>query len=362
MRLVTFKEIKGNEISACNISDSQGRLLLTSGSRIKLSYLNKLEEQGLSSIYIEDKISEGIIAEGIICEETKQLAKIIIENEMKRFLKSKEIDSETIKKVSSVLVNEILLNRIELINLKDIKLKDEYIFSHSINVCAITIFICKKMGFEHSKIHGIASGALLHDFGKLLIPKEILSKQGKLTNEEFSEMKKHPKYGYEAIKDDALITPTTKVIVYMHHERIDGSGYPNGLMGSKIHDSAKLCSICNTFDSMTSDKPYRKAYTISDTVEYLYSTAGIYYEKNYIHEFLKYTPIYPVGMIVLLSNSIVGVIVKNNIESLIRPVVRLLYNPHSRIKYVNREVNLMEELTLKIEREIIFNRDEYESI
>lgn len=359
MRLVTLKEVQGNEIAACNLTDIHGRLLLSKGSRIKLSYLNKLESLGISSVYIEDEISEGIKIEGILCEETKHLAKSTVEVEMRRFLKTNEVDTEEIRKVSNVIVNEILLNRVQLINLKDLKLKGEYIFSHCVNVCALSIFLCKKMGIEHSKANSIGAGALLHDFGKLLVPNDILDKTGKLSEDEFEEVKKHTTYGYEAFKEDWTVSPTTKTVILMHHEKVDGSGYPNGLKGDKINDAAKICSICNAFDSRTSDRHFRKASSISDAVEYLYCTAGIFYDKKFVEEFLKYVPIYPEGTVVLLNTGVIAIVIRNNTESILRPVVRFLYNLKTKVKYSNLEVNMMQELTLKIEKEVVFDYDEF---
>ncbi|HEX9059808.1 MAG TPA: HD-GYP domain-containing protein [Clostridia bacterium] len=358
MRLVALEQIRGSETAASNITDLNGRLLLSKGTRIKLGYMNRLSEIGVTHLYIEDKLSEGIETEDLLCEQTRQITKIVLENEMRRYAKGKEFDLQMVQKVSSVILNEILQNRVELINLKDIKLKDEYIFSHCVNVCALSVFLCSKTGMDHGKILSTGAGALLHDFGKMLIPNEILKGNEKLSKEELEEVKKHPKYGYEAMKNDVGISPTTKVVVYMHHERVDGTGYPNGLTGDKIHESAKICSICNCYDSMTSNRTYRKAFSVSDTVEYLYCTAGIYFDKKLVNEFLKYIPIYPAGTTVLLNNGIVGIVVKNNVDSTIRPVVRLLYNPRTRTKYNNREVNLMQELTLKIEKEISFDGEE----
>lgn len=362
MRLISIDELKGNEVTACNVNDVDGRILLTKGSRIKLSYIEKLDSLGIYQLYVEDAISENIRAEGLLCEETKQEAKKAISTEMQKYAKKREFDVAVINKITNIIINEILLNRVDLINLKDIKLKDEYLFSHCINVCSLAVFMGLKLGFSHSKIQNIGTGCILHDFGKLLIPSEILKKTSPLTAQEYVEMKKHPLYGYEALKDDPTIRPTTKVIVYMHHEKVDGSGYPNKLKGDKLHDSVKICSICNKFDSMTSKLPYRKPFSVSYAIEYLYSTAGIFFDKTLVGEFLKYVPIYPSGTIILLNNGIIAIVVKNNTSNLLRPIVRYLYNPKNKIKYKDREVDLMEELTLSIEQEVVFNMAEYNSI
>ncbi|MEN8906800.1 MAG: HD domain-containing phosphohydrolase [Clostridiales bacterium] len=362
MRLVAIDELRGNDIISCDILDSNDRILLTKGSRIKLSYLNKLESLGIYQIYIEDSISEGIKYEKLLCEETKIEVKKTINTEMNKYLKCKDFDIDEIKNVSKIILNEILSNPIDLINLKDIRLKHDLLFSHSISVCSLAIYLCLKMGLKHSKILAIGTGCILHDFGKLMVPKEILYKSEPLTKSEVIEYKKHPTYGYEAVKNESSINTVTKLVIYMHHEMNNGSGYPNGIMEDKIHEAAKICSICDKFDSLTNNLSYRKAFGTSYAVEYLTSTSGIYFDKLFIDEFLKYIPVYPTGSIVLLNNGIVGIVVKNNTKHLTRPIIRYIYNPKTKIKYKNKTVNLLEELTLFIESEVNFSREEYDNI
>ncbi len=358
MRLVSLDEIKGNEILAKSVIDISGRVLLSKGIRVKLSYLNKFAELGISCIYIEDKISEGIEIEDVLCEETRLQAKEIVQNEIQRYLKSGDINTDGIQQIVNTILHEVLNSKTDLLNLKDLKIKDEYTFSHSVNVCILSVFLAIKAGLDHDKVHSIGTGCLLHDFGKILIPAEILQKSGKLTAEEYDEMKKHTIYGYEAIKSEFNICPTTKVVVLLHHERIDGSGYPYGYTGDKIHESAKICAICDVFDAMTSDRIYRKALSITDAVEFLYCTSGIYFEKGLVDEFLSHVPIYPSGTVVLLNNGLIGIVLKNNKTNLTRPIVRMLLNPKTKMKYNNYVIDLMEDLTLKIEREIKMDADD----
>ncbi len=358
MRLVPLNAIKGNEILAKPVVDISGRILLSKGISIKLSYLNKLDEIGISEIYIDDKISEGIEIEDVLCDETRLKTKEIIQKEMQRYIKTKDINVREIQSIVNIIMQEVLVSKTDLINLKDLKLKDEYTFSHSVNVCILSVLLSIKLGLNQKKVHNIGIGCLLHDFGKILIPDKILAKSGKLSVEEFEEIKKHPIYGYEAIKNEIDISPSTKVTVLLHHERTDGSGYPFGYTAEKIHETAKICSICDVFDAMTSDRVYREALSTSDAVEYLYSTAGIYFDKKLVSEFLKLIPIYPAGTIVLLNNGLIGIIIKNNKSNLLRPIVRLLINPKTKMKYNNYIVDLMEDLTLKIDREIKTNINE----
>ncbi len=358
MRLVSIENVKGNEILAKSVIDISGRVLLSKGMSLKLSYLNRFRELGISCIYIEDEISEGIEIEDVLCDETRFKAKEILQNEVQRYTRFKSINTDDIQRIVNVILDETLNSKAELLHLKDLKIKDEYTFSHCVNVCMLSIYLAIKAGLDRDKIQSLGTGCLLHDLGKILVPTETLQKPGKLSDDEFEEMKNHPVYGYEAIKNDLNINATSKVVVLLHHERVDGSGYPFGYKGDKIHESAKICAICDVYDAMTSDRIYRKALSVTSAVEYLYCTSGIHFEKRLVDEFLKYIPVYPLGTIVLLSNGLVGIVFKVNKNNLTRPVVRVLYNPKTKTKYTNYMVDLMEELTIKIEKEIKLVPDE----
>ena len=355
MRFVRLQQIDGNEILARPILDLAGRVLLSKGVQLKLGYLNKLDTLGVSGVYIEDKISEGIEVEDVISEETRLKSQLVIQKEMDRFLKNKKIDTLVIRKVVNNIIQDILSKKHLLLNLSDIGTKDNYTFAHSVNVCVLSILLSIKLGFNFERIKSIATGCLLHDFGKMLLPNEILNKPGQLTAEEYAEIKKHPLYGYQALKDDVTLDAIAKVTILMHHERVDGLGYPHGISGEKIHEAAKICGVCDSFDALTSDRIYRKAWSICDAVEYMYSMSGTQYDKRIVDEFLRFVAIYPEGTVVLLNTNIIAIVVKNNHHNILRPIVRFLYNIKTRIKYIHYEVDMMKDLTLKIEKPVELN-------
>lgn len=362
MRIVNISELRGDEVLGKPIIDLHGRVLLTKGIRIKDTYLQRLTELGISSLYIEDGISEGIEIENILCDETKSHAMSIVQKEMGNFSKSKKIDVDAIYKTANLIIENVLSNPKNLVNLKDLRIKDEYTFSHSVNVCTYSILLASKMGFPYEKLKNIGAGCLLHDFGKVLIPKEIIDKPGRLTDEEYEEIKKHPLYGYESIKNEIDISPTTKVVVLMHHEKLNGTGYPQGFAGESIHESARICSICDVFDAMTSDRSYRQALSFAEAAGFLESSAGTHFDKSLVELFLKCIPLYPSGTIVQLNTGAIGIIMRCNAEKITRPVIRLLYNLKTKVKYNNYVIDLMEDSALHIERVVNFNHSEYESL
>lgn len=362
MRMVNINELQNEEILAREIRDIDGRMLLAKGIRLKPSYLNKLNEIGLSNVYIEDGISEGIEEEVTLCHETKSRAMLVVKNEMSRFVRTREVNYEEIDRMVSTILEDVLANKTGLINLKDMWLKDEYLFSHSVNVCTLSVLLARRLGTETDKLKHIGIGGMLHDFGKMLVPDEIVKKPGKLTGEEYEDMKMHTIYGYEVFKKDFTVSAITKVIILRHHERVDGSGYPDGIKGDSIHDSAKICGICDVFDATTSDRVYRKAMNISDVLALFQKSSGTHFKKEFVNEFLKMIPIYQTGSIVQLNTGVIGIVVKNNESNLARPVIRLLYNPRNKIKYNKLEFDMREENTLKIDRVLNSDSKEYHEL
>lgn len=353
MRLVAIKDISGDEILAQPIYDIDGRKLLNQGIRLKSSYIEKLHDKGIFSVYVEDAISEGIELDENLCLETRIKAKQVVNQELNRYVRSKEIHLQELVKLVNELVDEILSSRKELINLKDIRQQDEYLFAHMVNVCALSIMLASRIGYSKDKVKSIALGALLHDFGKVIIPPSLLQKESDFSPEEMLELKKHTLYGYNILKDDSSINSTVKITVLMHHENLDGTGYPLGLSGDKIHYSARIVAICNLFDSITCDRKFKHVISTAAAVERLTCSAGTILDKSFTDEFLSMIPIFPNGTLVLLSNGLIGIVISNNSQNLTRPVVRLLYNPKTKTRYgKNYIVDLMQELSLTILREI----------
>jgi HD-GYP domain-containing protein (c-di-GMP phosphodiesterase class II) len=220
----------------------------------------------------------------------------------------------------------------------------------------MAIALATKLSMPVSKVKSIAMGALMHDLGKAFLPAEILNKTEPLTESETEQMKKHPLLGYNMVKDNNETSPITKISILMHHETLNGSGYPMGLSGDKIHYSARIITICNEFDTALNDKQNKNILHTTDAIEYLVGASGFYFDKAMVDEFIKIIPVYSEGSIVLLSNGILAIVVKNNPVSLTRPIVRMFYDPKTKIKYSSLEIiDLKDELSIKIAREIKTN-------
>jgi putative nucleotidyltransferase with HDIG domain len=165
-------------------------------------------------------------------------------------------------------------------------MRDHETLGHSDRVSIISYKIAKKMGLEGEALKQVKWGALLHDIGKIGVPDYILNKPGKLTKQEWEIMRRHPSIGYSTLKDIKFLSPAMD-IVYCHHERFDGRGYPNGLSQENIPLSARIFALADTFDAMTNNRPYRKALSKKQAIDEILSQSGKQFDPKVVLAFEK---------------------------------------------------------------------------
>jgi len=193
-------------------------------------------------------------------------------------------DTKMIWTTHKPLYDKLHLENQAIIHLLDsIQKKDAYTKEHSLRVTAYARTLAKLCGLNGREIYNIVMGALSHDLGKIEIEDAILNKPGKLTSEEFEIIKGHVQHGYN--RANQHLTLEQAAIVYSHHERLDGSGYPRGLKGAEIPEGAKLLAVVDSYDAMSSDRPYRKGMAVDIALAELRAGIGTLYKKIYVDEF-----------------------------------------------------------------------------
>lgn len=165
--------------------------------------------------------------------------------------------------------------------------KDPITFYHSSRVAKIAMFFAKEIGLSKKERQTLEIGALLHDIGKIKIDGSILNKSGKLTKEEFDEVKKHPVYGFEILENRGISEVISQLALY-HHERWDGKGYPYGLAGEEIPFLSRLLSLADTLEAMTGIRPYREPFTWKKAYVEIDKNAGTQFDPQLVKEFLKW--------------------------------------------------------------------------
>ncbi|SHK35899.1 HD-GYP domain, c-di-GMP phosphodiesterase class II (or its inactivated variant) [Hathewaya proteolytica DSM 3090] len=228
-------------------------------------------------------------------------------------------------KIVREISNSILDNIVEYsLALKSITLQrdmDEYLVRHCTNVAILSTMLGKWLNLSHKEITMLNYAGLLHDIGKTKLDSQILDKPGELTRKEFAEVKKHPIYSYNIVSEFPFLDDSIAQSVLMHHERIDGSGYPLGLTGDKIHKFAKIIAIADVFDAMTSNKSYKSRKNPFEALKIMESDFISKLDVIYLKTFIEKMTTYYTGEMVILNNNDVAKIIKMDPNNIDRPLV-----------------------------------------
>jgi len=257
MRLVSINCIEKGMILGKTLYNTNGDVLLARGIVLEEFYIEKIKKMNISSLYIDDEISKNIEVKDVIDNELRNKAVVSIKN---MFIKSDRPQFgshfQDINKLVEMIIEEILNNQECLLSIIDLKLFDEYTYYHSVNVAVLSIAmgIGLKLDNEHLKYLGM--GAILHDFGKCFTNINILNKNGKLTDTEFDIIKKHPRDGYDFLREKLNLPSHSSMVILQHHEKWNGKGYPLGRSKEDINDLARIVSVADVYDALTSDRPY----------------------------------------------------------------------------------------------------------
>lgn len=230
--------------------------------------------------------------------------------------------------------------RLDMVRFKE---HDYSTYVHAVNVAILSTLTARKLGYKGRRLRYLTMGGILHDIGKIKVPREILNKPGPLSKREANIIKQHPLEG-EAILRDADVIPSILSTVRQHHERWDGNGYPDGLSGCNIHLDAQIIAVADVYDALTADRPYRKAIPPYHALEMILTT-GKDFNPKVVDAFRKSLNLYPEDTIVTLNTGEVGLVVAVPTSFPTRPLVQLIYDRNG--KYLDREkyIDLLYELT-----------------
>lgn len=331
MRLISINILKENMVIGRTIWNEAGHPLLQKNAIVTAGIVLRLKQLNIKYLYIEDAISNGIEVEEIVTAESRNKAVKHIQNSFKEIKEAKgkqatyilDQHSKIIGSIVDELLNTITANNEMLMILSDAYLYDEYLYQHSFHVSMYSIAIAKELGYSYEDQRLIGIGAILHDVGKLVIPIEILKKPGKLTNEEFEEMKKHTTYGFDLLRNLHSVSLLVAHCAYQHHERIDGSGYPRSLKEAEIHPFAKIIGVADVFDAITSNRVYRGKMLPCEGIAVIESASGTGFDKRVVDAFKRCIVHYPNGSILRLSDNRRGIVARQNMQKSTRPFVRI---------------------------------------
>lgn len=322
-------------------------LVLNAGRDNIARYIQNMKNMGIRFVYVEDDASEGIEIPDVITSKSRNDCKQALKNVMSNYIATSSVKLTELSLVLDTVISDILKNRNVQLSLNDIGTVDEYTYLHSVNVAVYSLLMGEKLGYDKKNLDKLAIGAMLHDLGKTVLDPEIQFKQGPLTDEEYEVMKKHAEYSYEILSGESTLPEESKKIALMHHERLDGTGYPMGLKGDEISEFAQIVAIADVYDALISDRCYRLKWPASRAVDYLIEKSGTYFSPELVQLFIQRIAIYPNGSMVELSDGTKGIVRGQNRNVPMRPIIRVIYDKDGK-EIKPYEINLMETLSITI--------------
>jgi putative nucleotidyltransferase with HDIG domain len=216
-----------------------------------------------------------------------------------------------------------------LINVARLKNKDEYTYMHSVAVCALMVNLARTLELNEVLVRELGLAGMLHDLGKMAVPDPVLNKPGKLTDEEFAVVREHPRRGYDLLVQAEDAPAIAAEVVLHHHEKYDGTGYPHGLKGEAISLHARMAAICDVYDAITSNRPYKDGWAPAESIARMLEWEG-HFDPKLLDAFVRSIGIYPVGTLVRLRSNRLGLVVAENRREPTHPKVKAFYSIYER--------------------------------
>ncbi|AKA69684.1 HD-GYP domain-containing protein [Clostridium scatologenes] len=326
------------------------RCVLVSECKIGDIIAQKIVSKYGATIAVENTIINNYIIKKLATFEIKYIWIYATNNgELSKFTKTSFFDVKKNYKTSIMEINEVVndlckgkkveVNKIDKISnsiyknindeyyivkcLSELRNSEEYVYTHSVNVSFYGMLLGKWLCLTKKDINQIVVAGLLHDIGNVKVPIEILNKKGKVDVEEFDEIKKHPVYGYNMVKDTSIVSDIVKEVILMHHERMNSTGYPLGKNGDELSIYCKIIAVVDAYDAITSDRTYRKRRTPFEAFQILKNNSMEYFDIHIMDTFLENIAACYVGSKVLLTNDDEGEILYVPPHCITNPVVSI---------------------------------------
>lgn len=285
-------------------------------------------------------IQVSVAAEMERAKKIRHQATRIVRSVMQDVRLGKAINMENVEPLVEDITSSLMRNGGALTSLLRLKTKDDYTFLHSVSVCTLMVTFCKAVGIDTETTRQAGIGGLLHDTGKMKVPDEVLNKPGRLTDEEFEIIKRHPSDGHAILLETQGVGDIPLDITLHHHERMDGSGYPDKLPGDQITTLAQMAAIVDVYDAITADRCYHKGIPPAEALKKMWEWSKFHFNPKLMQAFMRTIGIYPVGTLVRLESGRVGVVTELHESNMLAPRVKVFFSIKSNTFIPVQEIDL----------------------
>ena len=347
MRLVKVDQLEEGNVLEQDIMTRDYQVLLGKGTVLKKEYIEKLRELGFKEVSIHEELKIPVKEILILRNDMERSFHDKLRNVIEKHTYQHNDELQELCQTADAIITEILTENNVLEKVYDIKERSADIYEHSISLCTLATLVALKYSLKSDTVHDMGVACLLHDLGLRYLTSDYRDKNmSEMSELEYTEYKKHPVYAYTSLKNEKWLSNESKNMILMHHEHIDGSGYP--LHATSIPLTVQIITICDMFDEMISGIGYRRT-KVREAVEFLRTAANQQFPEKLVENFLNFIAIYPVGTKVKLSTGEEAIVVKQNHAFPDRPIVRIILDESG--KTVTKEMirDLVKEASIFVE-------------
>ncbi len=319
-----IEELVGNEILSKPLMTLDYQIILPEGAQLRPDYIERLKSMGVTDVWVLEEYYDETDALSVLKDNIYSSVKQKVQDVLERHTyQNNEELSELITAVNHIM-GVILEDKNVLEQMFELRQRSTDLYEHSVNVCAFSILTALKCKLDQKSIHDLGVGCLLHDIGLRYQTLDAFRlNMSEISRQDMAEYKKHPVYGYDALKNENWLSTTSLNIILLHHETLDGEGFP--VHSKEISMECHIAMVCDTFDEMISGIGCERV-KLYEVVEYLKNYKNVKFDGKVVEAFLGFIAVYPTGTMVITNEGERRIVVRQNKDFQERPVIRITHN------------------------------------